>query len=136
MANQKLLENNINTDIYDKYPKVIHEKLLQIRELIYEEADNNPEVNEIEESLKWGQPSFASKNKSGTPIRLGVESKSPDTYGLYVHCGTNLIESVRHIYGDQFTYDKNRGILFNQNDELPEETLRHVICMALTYHIS
>ena len=114
----------------------MHEKLNWIKTLIFEEAEKNPLVGEIEESLKWGQPSFVAKNKSGTPIRLGSEKKTPGKYGLYVNCSTSLIEQVRHIYGDKFTYDGNRALLFDDQDDIPEEALRHVINMALTYHLN
>ncbi len=135
MVNQKISKNENIIDTYNHYPNVIGEKLLRIRAIIYEEAERNSAVGQIEESLKWGQPSYVGNNRSGTPIRLGMEKKSLDTFGLYVNCSTNLIETIRHIYGDSFKYDGNRGILFKVGDEIPDDALRHMISLALTYHL-
>lgn len=136
MDDQKNLRNKHVEGLFNNFPGDIGKSLLHIRAMIYEEAHANPSVDQLEESLKWGQPSYVSKNKAGTPIRLGVEKKSPGTFGLYVNCSTSLIETVKHIYGDKLTYDGNRGILFHENDTLPEETLRHVINLAMTYHMN
>lgn len=134
MDDQKNFKNKDITDIFEGFSSNIRRNLLRIRDIIYEEALSNSCVDELEESLKWGQPSYVSKNKAGTPIRLGLEKKSPGTFGLYVNCSTNLIETVRHMYGDKLTYDGNRGVLLVENDPLPEEELRHIINLALTYH--
>lgn len=135
MENLQTLKNDLIKDTYDKFPNVIGKKLLAIRALIYAIGEDNSKIGVIEESLKWGQPSYAAENKSGTPIRLGVEKKSPGTFGLYVNCSTSLIETVKHIYSSELEYDGNRGILFNQDDDLPHDILRHVIELALTYHL-
>lgn len=135
MVNQQILKNNSIIDSYYNKPDVMHDNLCLLRALIYAVAADLKQVGVIKESLKWGQPSFVPDNKSGTPIRLGIEKKSPGTYGLYVNCSTTLIETVRHIYGDQLKYDGNRGILFSQEDDLQYDIVRHVIEMALTYHV-
>jgi hypothetical protein len=108
--------------------------LNSLRSLIYNQADLIPEIGEIQETLKWGQPSYNGSKGKGTPIRLGIEKKTIRFYGLYVNCCTKLIEDVKHIYGDTFLYSGNRSILFDDMDKLPEAKLAHVIDMALTYH--
>ncbi len=53
------------------YPSNIQEWLLTIRELIFNVAEESSEAGEIEETLKWDNPSYlTSKPKSGTTIRL------------------------------------------------------------------
>lgn len=136
MVNQKNFKNKNIAELFSDYSGDVAKGLLHLRTMIYEEAQANPNIDALEESLKWGQPSYVSKNRAGTPIRLGVEKKSPGTFGLYVNCSTNLIETVKHIYGDKFTYDGNRGILFHQKDALPEDALRHIINLALAYHLN
>ncbi|MDG1996209.1 MAG: DUF1801 domain-containing protein [Emcibacteraceae bacterium] len=127
--------NNLIVEVYGNKPNVILENLLYLRTLIYEQAETISEVGKIQEELKWGQPSYSSKNKAGTPIRLGTEKKRPEFYGLYVNCSTSLIEDIKHIYGNLFKYDGNRAVLFYENDILPIKELRQVINMALTYYL-
>ncbi|MDG1707640.1 MAG: DUF1801 domain-containing protein [Emcibacteraceae bacterium] len=134
-AIQQKLKNNLLTEAYGNISYVVYEKLLCIRTLIYEQAETLSNVGNIREELKWGQPSYSSDNKSGTPIRLGVEKKNPNHYGLFVNCSTTLIEDIKHIYGDVFKYDGNRAVLFTEKDDLPIKELRHIIDMALTYHL-
>ena len=136
MENQKKFASKLFKSVTDDYPSVLGDKLLYLKSLIYEQAELNPKVGEIEESLKWGQLSYASKNRSGTPVRLGIEKKSPGFFGLYVNCSTTVIDDIKHIYGDRFQYDGNRGLLFNEQEILPEDEIRHAIDMTLCYHIN
>ncbi|MBL4602389.1 MAG: DUF1801 domain-containing protein [Emcibacteraceae bacterium] len=135
MVSLKNLNNDNLIAVFDRFPVEMREKLLKLREIIIEEAIANTKVGEIEESLKWGQPSYVPLNGSGSPIRLGVEKKSPGKFGLYVSCNTNLIETFKHIYPDQFNYSGNRAVLFSAGSHLPENELRHIINIALTYHL-
>ncbi len=127
-----------NKDVDDKYqalPKALGEKLYALREMIFDLASSTKGVGEIEESLKWDTPSYQTiRPKSGTPIRLAA-MVDKNQYGLYVHCQTTLISDFREIYPDQFSFEKNRGIIFNLDDEIAEEELRHCISMALTYYL-
>ncbi len=135
MVDQKRSKNNVILNTYGNISNVLLKKLLRLRALIYDVADAHPDVGNMEESLKWGQPSYVAEDKTGTPIRLGMEKKAPGTIGLYVNCSTTLIETIKHIYGDKLRYDGNRGILFDIADEIPEDIMRHAIELALTYHI-
>ena len=44
--------------VFDAYPKSIKAKLLRLRRMIFEVAARTPEVGPLEETLKWGQPSY------------------------------------------------------------------------------
>ena len=125
-------------DVAEKYqalPTAFGEKLYFLREMIFELAASTNGVGEIEETLKWNTPSYLTvRPKSGTPIRLAA-MPDKNQYGLYVHCQTTLIQTFRDMYPDCFSFEKNRGIIFNLNDEIAEEELRHCISMALTYHL-
>ncbi len=121
---------------YDKYPAVIREKLLNLREMILDTAASIPTVGPIEEALKWGQPSFlTAKSKSGTTIRIDQVRENQGQYALYVHCQTNLLDQFRELYPTEFTYSGNRAILFNEKDNLATHALQHCISLALTYHL-
>ena len=66
-----------NVDVKNKcstYPKEPKEKLLELRELIFTVASKNKSVGELEECLKWNEPSYlTSQSKSGSDVtpRLG-----------------------------------------------------------------
>lgn len=131
-------QNKFATDLFKKavqgYPTDVIETLLHLKGIIFEQAGLNKKIGDIEESLKWGQLSYVSKNRSGTPIRLGIEKKAPNSLGLYVHCSTTVIGDVKHIYGNKFRYDGNRALLFDYTKTIPEKEIRHVIDMILSYH--
>ena len=125
-------------DVEEKYqalPKALGEKLYALREMIFDMAATTDGVGEIEETLKWNVPAYLThKPKSGTTIRLAA-SADKNQYGFYVHCQTTLIPTFRDIYPNIFTYEKNRAIIFNVDDQIAEEELHHCISMALTYHL-
>lgn len=112
-------------------------QILTIRTWIFEEVARDKRVGKIHEALKWGQPSFVvSKPRSGTTLRLAQTLKSPKyDFGLFVPCQTNLIDTCRDRFGDVFNFDGNRGLLFENDHELPETELRHFIALALTYYV-
>ncbi len=58
--------------IFNSYPQKIRDKLMILRLLILETASTIEGVGELEETLKWGEPSYLTpKTKSGSTIRLG-----------------------------------------------------------------
>ncbi len=124
-------------EVFDNYSEPLKASLLRLRDLILDEAGKLEGVGEIEETLKWGQPSYIpSITKSGTTIRIDKLKQSEDKYALYVHCQTNLLNIYRDLYPETFEFEKNRAVILNATSEFPEEELRHCIGMALTYHLN
>lgn len=120
--------------VFKSYPAKDREALLQLRELIYSVASKIPEVGAIEESLKWGQPTYSTvKTKTGSPIRLG--RFDDERVAIFFHCQTSLVESFRTMFHDSVEFSKNRAIVLNPNEELPISELAMCIEMALTYHL-
>ncbi len=120
---------------YNKWPSSLRGRLLDLRAMVLDMAKTTDGVGQIEETLKWQVPAYLThKPKSGATIRLGGDAET-GSYGLYVHCQTTLIEAFRNIYPDLFTFEKNRAIIFNKDDDIAEDALRHCISMALTYHL-
>ena len=55
----------------------VRKKLMRLRALIFEVASETEGVGELEETLKWGQPSYLPrKPKTGSAVRLGREKKT------------------------------------------------------------
>lgn len=122
--------------IYDSYPDAIREKLLLLRQLIYEVAEENSEIGELEETLKWGQISYLPKKRRvGTTIRLD-QVKDSTLFALYVPCSTSLLDTYRRMYADQFVYEGDRAIHFDVDDAISIEDVKHCIYLALTYHLN
>ena len=110
---------------FDAYPADVRAHLLTLRRAIFETADalGLP----VEESLKWGQPSYAAPK--GSPIRLGAPKGGG--YALYAHCATRLIEEHRLVAPD-LDYEGNRAVRLSGPP--PLDALRPLIASALTYH--
>ncbi|MCG8690096.1 MAG: DUF1801 domain-containing protein [Minwuiales bacterium] len=132
----KRFDNPDVAAVFDSYPKDVRKPLLRLRQLILETAASTDGVGALEETLKWGQPSYlTAKPKTGSTIRIDRVKGREGKYALYVHCQTNLVSTFREIYPDSFSYEGNRSIVFDTGDSLPEDELRHCISLALTYHL-
>ena len=64
--------------VFDKYPKLVQQRLLFMRELIIESAESVPGLTQLEETLKWGEPSYLAKQ--GSTIRIDWKSKTTNQY--------------------------------------------------------
>lgn len=120
---------------FDRFPNQTQEQLLHLRQLIFDTALNTEGVGEIEETLKWGEPSYVTKPKTGSTIRLGAKQSQPNQFAMYFNCKTTLVLSFREIHGDVFQYGTNRAILFELGQRIPKQALSNCIAMALTYHL-
>jgi hypothetical protein len=119
---------------FRRYPAKLRARLLALRRLVLETAAATEGVGPLEETLKWGQPSYlTSQTGSGSTIRLD-RAKSADEIALYFHCQTDLVAIFRELYPDQLAFGGNRSIRIDAGKPLPEGPLRHCIALALTYH--
>ena len=105
-----------------------------VRGMIFQLADASTQVGQIEEALKWGQPSYLTYNpKSGTPTRLGLlKSGEP---AVFVHCQTSLIAEIQSQFPDSFIYDGNRAAGIKVGTSLRATPMSLLIRRALTYHL-
>lgn len=117
---------------FKDYPKEVRSKLIHLRNLILETAQEIPEIQSIEETLKWGEPSYLVKK--GSTIRIDWKSKAPNQYAIYFKCTSKLVPTFKKLYGDTFSYEKSRALLFDLDDPIPNNQLKNCIRMALQYH--
>ncbi len=117
---------------FRSYPEAVQSKLKYLRDLIIETARETDGITEIEETLKWGEPSYLVKK--GTTIRIDWKSKFPNQYAMYFNCQSSLVPTFKVIFGDLFRYEKNRAILFDVNDDIPTREIKECIELALKYH--
>ena len=122
--------------VFASYPKPLKARLLALRRLILDTAAATKGVGELQETLKWGQPSYlTAATKSGSTIRIDRVKASANQYAVYFHCQTDLVATFRELYPNELTTAGNRAVIFNADDDIPEAALRHCVGLALTYHL-
>lgn len=130
-------ENKSVARVFENFPPEVRRKLLTLRKLIFKTALSTQGVGTLEETLKWGEPAYVTtESKSGTTIRIGWKKSRPSQYAMYFHCQTNLIETFRMLFPNEFKFEGNRAVLFNISDIVPVDSLAFCIATALTYHRS
>jgi hypothetical protein len=120
---------------FEAYPPVPRKRLLALRELIFRVATDTPGVGEVDESLKWGEPSYTTANKSGSPLRIDWKARAPDQYAVYFQCQTDLVEMFRTLFPSDFRFEGNRALVLGLSGKLPEDELFVCISAALTYRL-
>ena len=115
---------------FTTYPDNIAVLLHDIRDLIFGVAAQDG-ITDLEETLKWGEPSYISK--SGSTIRFDYKDKAPQQFCIYFNCNTKLVETFKELYGDTFVYQGNRALVFELDQALPNKELAHCISLALHY---
>ena len=121
--------------VFDAYPAEIRCRLMDLRELIFSVAASTEGVDALEETLKWGEPAYVTKNKSGSTVRIDWKKAAPDQYSMYFHCQTNLVETFRRLFPEDFTFVGNREIVFHKEDPVAVDALAICIAASLTYHL-
>ena len=119
-------------EVFNTYPDNIRLKMIYLRQLVLETAAEIDSIKNIEETLKWGEPSYLIKN--GSTIRMDWKKSKPDHYEIYFHCKTKLVDTFKELYKDKFKFKGNRAIVFHKNDKMPVNELKHCISLPLTYH--
>jgi hypothetical protein len=106
----------------------------ELRELFRETAQELPQVGEIQESLKWGQPSFApAKPRIGSSVRL--QHNDDGSMSLMFICNSGLVEQFRERYGDGLAFVGNREIVLRELNPENREKLKHCVSLTWTYHL-
>ncbi|MEL6588483.1 MAG: DUF1801 domain-containing protein [Bacteroidota bacterium] len=132
MAELEIIQQTGVAAKFEAYPDEIRPKLWRLRQLIIDTASEIEGINRLEESLKWGEPSY--QCRKGSPIRMDWKERAPEQYAIYFNCSTSLVETFRWVHGDRFRYEKNRAIVFGVEEEIPLAELKACIAMALQYH--
>ena len=119
-------------DVFKDYPKEVASQMEALRKLVLASASEIETLDELEETLKWGEPSYLTKH--GSTVRMDWKSKSPNQYAVYFKCTSKLVPTFKAIYKDTFSFETNRAIVFKLNEPIPKQELKHCIKLALTYH--
>ncbi len=120
---------------FDAFPPAPRETALQLRDLIFSVAWDTPQVGQIEETLKWGQPSYlTSETQSGSTLRIGMPKQGG--CALYAHCATDIISTYAATFPGSDRIEGNRAVIFQQADDIVPDRLRLLIYHGLTYHLN
>ena len=117
-------------DAMQRYSPEVQEALLGLRARIYAVAAA-AEVGPVEEGLTWGFPTY--KTKTGTAIRLGCEKKTGGDYALFFKCQTAMVPTLRVRFGETLRFEGSRAVVFRLEEPFPEEVVREILELALTY---
>ncbi|MEZ9002644.1 DUF1801 domain-containing protein [Vibrio splendidus] len=115
---------------FDEYPDDVRDRLEELRSLIFE-LSSDLGLGDVEESLKWGEPSYSVK--TGSPIRIDWKLKSPNNYYLFFNCQTKLIDTFRELHDGTLAFQGNRAIVLNLTEPLPKAPIKQCLELALTY---
>ena len=122
--------NKVVKERFDEYPENVRIRLEELRNLMFQIV-SELELGEVEESLKWGEPSYAVK--TGSPIRIDWKLKSPSNYYIFFNCQTKLIDTFRELHDGTLEFQGNRAIVLTLSNPLPEAEVKHCLELALTY---
>lgn len=120
------------TEIFASYPDKVRDKMQFLRELVIETAEETEGIDELVETLKWGEPSFATKN--GSTLRMDWKEKAPDQYAMYFQCTSRLVDTFRLVFDHKLQFEGNRAIVFQLNHKIPLPELKACIKATLHYH--
>ena len=70
-----------------------------LRNLVIQTASEVEGLEKLEETLKWGEPSYMTRN--GSTIRMDWKESRPDEYAMYFHCQTKLVDTFKELYRDK-----------------------------------
>ena len=114
------------------YPDTVRDKMQFLRKLVIETAEETEGIQTLEETLKWGEPSFVTKN--GSTLRMDWKDRAPNQYAMYFQCTSRLVDTFRMVFNHKFQYEGNRAIVFQLNQKIPVLHLKECIRASLTYH--
>lgn len=120
--------------VFANYPPRLKSRLLSLRSLIFDTAAATEGVGELEETLKWGQPSYlTTQSKSGSTVRIDRFKSDASRCAIYFNCQTDLVATFRETC-PKLSYEGNRAVILDAAAVVDQETIRHCLRMALTYH--
>lgn len=119
---------------YKSYPSTVNRELLDLRKLILEVVRKDKDIDFIEETLKWGEPSFLTKT-SGSTLRIDWKERNPNYISIFVNCRTKLISIFKDLYPNDFEYVGNREIRLPLGGKYSKNKLKKCIELVLKYNL-
>jgi len=124
--------NTAVENVFNGYPQPVREKMLCLRQFVFDTAKEHKEIGCVTETLKWREPAYLAQH--GSTIRLSWKPQYPEQYAICFHCQTKLIDTFKVCYKGIFRFEGNRAIIFALDAQIPAADLKHCILLALRYH--
>jgi len=105
----EVLRNPKVMETINSYPAVVQQRLLALRKLILEVANQIDGLDALEETLKWGEPSYLAKH--GSTIRIDWKPKKPEQFAIYFKCTSKLVETFKIVHKNTFRYEGKRALI-------------------------
>lgn len=131
----RYLQVNSDADVakvLNTYPGSARNQVLGLRRLVIETACETEGVEHLEETLKWGEPSYLTEN--GSTVRIAWKERTPEQVAIYFKCTSKLVPTFKAVYNEIFRFEGTRAIVFDLHGTVPEIELKQCIGAALTYH--
>jgi len=119
-------------EVFANYPDFVQDKMRYLREIVRQTAREISDLDVLEETLKWGEPSFITKN--GSTLRMDWKEKTPKQYAMYFQCNSRLVDTFRFVFDHTFQYEGKRAIIFPLDQTVPVLELTKCIRASLNYH--
>ncbi len=127
-----------NKDVEDKFLRFPDDRrayLFHLRALIFNAAEADARIGPLAEELRWGDPSYITKQTSaGSTVRIGLSGHA--NVALLFHCKTRLIEDFKIIYSDILAFSKNRAIVIDPHSPPSDDILQSCVLASLLYKIN
>lgn len=105
--------------------------MLDLRPREYTVAAQTKGVGALEETLKWGQPSYLTpETKSGTTLRLAVTKTGG--FCIFVPCTCRVVPHFYALLPQSLCHDGTRDILFDAKRDMSDAWIDLFITSALT----
>ncbi len=115
---------------FESMPTGAQAALLNTRNVVLSLA-SELQLLPVDESLKWGEPSFSVR--TGSPFRINWKAETPEVFYLYFHCQSRLVETFRELYGDELKFEGNRAMVLPLTADVSSAPITHCLTLALTY---
>jgi hypothetical protein len=121
--------------VFAAFPDEAQKTAFELRDLIFDVAEQTPQAGPIEETLRWGQPAYlTSHTKAGSTLRIGLMKAGE--VAIFAHCATTIISTYAATFPDMDRIEGNRAVVFPSADAIVPERLRLLIRHGLTYHLA
>jgi len=120
-------------DAFAAFPADARDGLLILRALIWEVADDLPQIGAVSEELRWGQPAYLTpKTKAGSTLRLGL---CKGDIAIFAHCQTTIINDYASQFPGLDRIEGNRAVRFKDTNSIDLSRIALLIRAGLTYHL-
>ena len=76
----EIISNPVVENVFNNYPRATRSKMMRLRKLILDVAEKTKGVEQLEETLKWGEPSYLTKKVWPVSSGNGTGSKRHRDY--------------------------------------------------------